>query len=213
MFPSRHGSFIDVATWFNLSLIISEIEDRWYPVGNGPLVLFTAVLYTAQGRQLSLRSRSVSLARALDPIAEMGMFQSPESHLLLYIADPVTGDRFVPLSGPLETDDAWAAAAIERLKASGATGAAGLRLGTETPECEPESSAGRHTRFPGSKGAEIQERLRAANTTPLSVSHGVSPVSIESERRCPATPGRDPWWVRPAPAAWASEPEQAAAWP
>ena len=108
-----------MATWFNLPLITSEIGDRWYPLGNGPLVLFTVVLYSAQGRQLSLRTRAPSLARALDPIAEMGMFQSPESHLLLYIADPVTGDRFVPLSGPLETDDGWAAAAIERLKASG----------------------------------------------------------------------------------------------
>jgi hypothetical protein len=108
-----------VATWFNLPLIMSEIGDRWYPVGNGPLVLFTAVLYTAQGRQLSLRTRAPSLARALDPIAEMGLFRAPEARLVLHIVDPVTGDTFLPLAGPLETDDGWAAAAIERLKASG----------------------------------------------------------------------------------------------
>ena len=46
------------------------------------------------------------------------MFRAPEARLVLHIQDPVTGDAFLPLAGPLETDDAWAEAAIERLKAS-----------------------------------------------------------------------------------------------
>jgi hypothetical protein len=106
-----------MATWFNLSLVASEIGDRYYPPGNGPLLLFTAVLYTARGRQLTPCVRAVSLARALSPIWELGMFPSPEPRLVLYIGDPLKGDVFLPLAGPQETDDGWVEMAIEQLKA------------------------------------------------------------------------------------------------
>ena len=49
MLRFRHASTNDVATWFNLTVITSEIEDRWYPAKGGPLVLFAAALYTVQG--------------------------------------------------------------------------------------------------------------------------------------------------------------------
>ena len=68
------------------------------------------------------------------------------------------------------------------------TGRTGGSQGEETP-LFGELAAGAYLR-------------RFVNTTPLSVSHGISPVSVESARRCRATRGRDPWWVRPAPAAW-----------
>jgi hypothetical protein len=108
-----------MATWFNLPLITGEIEDRWYPAGNGLLPLFSATLYTAQGRRLTFLRRAVSLARALAPIGELGMFCAPEPRLVLHIRDPLAGDTFMPLAGPLETEEKWADAAIERLKASG----------------------------------------------------------------------------------------------
>jgi hypothetical protein len=47
------------------------------------------------------------------------MFCAPEPGLVLHIRDPLAGDTFMPLAGPLETEDEWAEAAIERLKASG----------------------------------------------------------------------------------------------
>ena len=108
-----------MATWFNLALIASEIGDRWYPAGNGSLPLFTAALYTSQGRRLTFLRRAVSLARALAPIGELGMFCAPEPRLVLHISDPLAGDTFMPLAGPLQTEDEWAEAAIERLKALG----------------------------------------------------------------------------------------------
>jgi hypothetical protein len=108
-----------MATWFNLSLIASEIGDRYYPPGDGPLLLFTAVLYTAHGRQLTPCVRAVSLARALAPVWELGMFPSPEPRLVLHIGDPVSGDVFLALAGPQVSDDGWAEAAIEQVKASG----------------------------------------------------------------------------------------------
>jgi hypothetical protein len=107
-----------MATWFNLSLIASEIGDRWYPLGDGPLLLFTADLYTAQGRRLTSRLRAVSLARALAPVRELGMFASPEPRLILHITDPLAGDTFLPLVGPQETEDGWVEAAIVQLKDS-----------------------------------------------------------------------------------------------
>jgi hypothetical protein len=107
-----------MATWFNLSLIASEIGDRYYPAADGPLLLFTAVLYTAGGRQLTSRRRTVSLARALAPVWELGMFPSPEPRLVLYIGDPIRGDLLLPLAGPHEIDDGWVEAAIEQVKAS-----------------------------------------------------------------------------------------------
>ena len=107
-----------MATWFNLALIASEIGDRWYPAGNGSLPLFTAALYTAQGRRLTFLRRAVSLARALAPIGELGMFCAPEPRLVLHIRDPLACDTFLPMAGPLENDNGWAEAAIERLKAS-----------------------------------------------------------------------------------------------
>ena len=106
-----------MATWFNLPLITSEIGDRFYPLGDGPLGLFTAGLYTAQGRRLTSRLRAPSLAGALAPINELGMFRAPESRLVLHIGDPLTGDTFLPLAGPGEIDDKWVEAAIERLRA------------------------------------------------------------------------------------------------
>ena len=121
-----------MATWFNLRLITSEIGDRFYPLGDGPLGLFTAGLYTAQGRRLTSRLRAPSLARALAPIRELGMFRAPESRLVLHIKDPLTGDTFLPLAGPEETDDEWAEAAIERLKAQLAP--------DRCPSCEHEES-------------------------------------------------------------------------
>jgi hypothetical protein len=108
-----------MATWFNLALIARQIGDRWYPEGNGSLPLFSAALYTAQGRQLTLLRRTVSLARALAPIGELGMFLAPEPRLVLHIGDPLFGDMFLALAGPLESEDGWAEAAIERFKASG----------------------------------------------------------------------------------------------
>jgi hypothetical protein len=108
-----------MATWFNLALIAREIGDRWYPSGNGSLPMFTAALYTAQGRRLTFLRRAVSLARALAPIGELGMFCAPEPRLVLHISDPLAGDTFMPLAGPLQTEDEWAEAAIERLKALG----------------------------------------------------------------------------------------------
>jgi hypothetical protein len=108
-----------MATWFNLTLITSEIGDRWYPAPNGSLPLFTAALYTAQGRRLTSLRRAVSLARALAPIGELGMFCAPEPRLVLHIRDPLAGDVFLPLGGPRDTDDGWAEAVIERLKSSG----------------------------------------------------------------------------------------------
>jgi len=110
---------LSMATWFNLSLIASEIGDRYYPTEKGPLFLFTAALYTAQGRQLTHRRCAVSLAGALANIGELGMFPSPEPRLVLHIEDPLRGDVFLPLAGPHEADDRWVEAAIERLKASG----------------------------------------------------------------------------------------------
>jgi hypothetical protein len=108
-----------MATWFNLSLVASEIGDRYYPTGKGPLLLFTAILYTARGRQLTPCVRAVSLARALSPIWDLGMFPSPEPRLVLHIGDPLRGDVFLPLAGPQETDEGWVETAIEELKASG----------------------------------------------------------------------------------------------
>jgi hypothetical protein len=108
-----------MATWFNLALITSEIGDRWYPAVNGSLLLFTAGLYTAQGRRLTSLRRAVSLARALAPIGELGMFLVPEPRMVLHISDPLAGDVFLALAGPLESDDGWAEVAIERLKSSG----------------------------------------------------------------------------------------------
>jgi hypothetical protein len=106
-----------MATWFNLRLIAAEIPDRY--CRGGPLVLFSAELFTAGGRQLTMRKRAVSLAGALTLIAELGMFRAPEARLILHLYDPVTGDRFLPLAGPLESDQGWEVAAIERLKVSG----------------------------------------------------------------------------------------------
>jgi hypothetical protein len=80
-----------MATWFNLALITSEIPDRSYPPDNGPLVLFTATLYTTQGQRLSLHLRAVSLARALEPIAELGKPGHPT------IARNISAGRPVPL--------------------------------------------------------------------------------------------------------------------
>jgi hypothetical protein len=117
-----------MATWFNLSLIASEIGDRYYPIGDGPLLLFTAALYTAQGRRLTFRLRAVSLACALAPIWELGMFLAPEPRLVLHIGDPLMGDTFLPLAGPQETDSGWAEAAVEQLKASGQLASNGLAL-------------------------------------------------------------------------------------
>jgi hypothetical protein len=37
---------------------------------------------------------------------------------VLHISDPLAGDTFLPIAGPLETDDEWMKVAIERLKAS-----------------------------------------------------------------------------------------------
>jgi hypothetical protein len=85
---------------------------------NGSLLLFTAGLYTAQGRRLTSLRRAVSLARALAPIGELGMFRALEPRLMLHIRDPLAGDAFLALSRPLENDDGWAGAAIKRLKAS-----------------------------------------------------------------------------------------------
>jgi hypothetical protein len=113
-----------MATWFNLSLIASEIGDRYYPAAGGPLLLFTAVLYTASGRQLTSRRRAVSLARALAPVWELAMFPSPEPRLVLHIIDPLLRDTFLPLTGPVETDDGWLEGAIPMLKTFGASGAA-----------------------------------------------------------------------------------------
>src|SRR5262245_24760717 len=107
-----------MATWFNLTLIASEIDDRWYPAQGG-LLLFAVGLYTSGGKQVVPSVHTVSLAGALALIARQGMFRSPESRLILHIADPLLGDEFVPLAGPLETGDEWAAAAVEQLKASG----------------------------------------------------------------------------------------------
>jgi hypothetical protein len=119
-----------VATWFNLPLITSEIGDCYYTAG--PLALFTATLYTAQGRRLTLHLRTVSLARALAPIGELGMFLAPEPRLVLHISDPIAGDTFLALAGPLETEDGWAGAAIERLKASSNWGLLGTAMSTKS---------------------------------------------------------------------------------
>jgi hypothetical protein len=105
-----------MATWFNLRCITAEIPDRHNR--GGPLALFSAALFTAGGRQLTMRKRAVSLAGALTLIAELGMFRAPEPRLMLHIRDPIVGDAFLALSGPLESDNAWAEAAIEQLKAS-----------------------------------------------------------------------------------------------
>ena len=112
-----------MATWFNLTLITREIGDRWYPPANGSLPLFTAALYTARGRRLTCLRRAVSLARALASIGELGVFRAPEPRLVLHIRDPLAGDMFLALAGPLESDDGWLEAAIERLKAVGANDA------------------------------------------------------------------------------------------
>ena len=47
------------------------------------------------------------------------MYLALEPRLVLHIGDPQAGDTFLPLAGPLETEDGWAEAAIERLKGSG----------------------------------------------------------------------------------------------
>ena len=107
-----------MATWFNLALIAGQIGDRWYPAGNGSLPLFSASLYTSQGRRLTFLRRAVSLARALAPIGELGMFCAPEPRLVLHISDPLAGDIFLPMAGPLETNYEWPKVPIERLKAS-----------------------------------------------------------------------------------------------
>jgi hypothetical protein len=107
-----------MATWFNLALIASEIGDRWYPAANGSLPLFRAALYMAQGRRLTSLWSAISLARALAPIGELGMFRAPGPRLMLHIRDQLAGDAFLALSGPLENDNGWAEAAIKRLKAS-----------------------------------------------------------------------------------------------
>ena len=106
-----------MATWFNLRFITAEIPDRYYRAG--PLALFSAELFTAGGRPLTVCHRAVSLARALVPIAELGMFRAPEARLILHVRDPLMGDQFLALAGPLETDLDWAVAAIERVKDSG----------------------------------------------------------------------------------------------
>jgi hypothetical protein len=45
------------------------------------------------------------------------MYRAPEARLVLHIHDPIAGDEFLPLAGPLETES-WAEAAIELLKLS-----------------------------------------------------------------------------------------------
>jgi hypothetical protein len=102
-----------MATWFNLRFITAEIPDRYYQ--GGPLALFSAELFTAGGRQLTMRKQAVSLAGALMLIAHLGMFRAPEPRLILHFHDPITGDYFLPLAGPLEADSKWEEDAIDRL--------------------------------------------------------------------------------------------------
>jgi hypothetical protein len=112
-----------MATWFNLRLITAEIPDRYYR--GGPLALFSAELFTAGGRQLTMRRRAVSLAGALTLIAELDMFRAPAPRLILHVYDPFLGDQFLTLSGPLEANADWAEEAISRLRD---------RLQAEAPE-------------------------------------------------------------------------------
>jgi hypothetical protein len=104
-----------VVTWFNVPLIASEIGDRYYP--GEKLMLFTAALYSAPGRRLTIERRAVSLARALAAGASLGMYRAPEARLVVHIRDPLAGDTFLALNGPFERANEWVSRAIKRVKA------------------------------------------------------------------------------------------------
>lgn len=114
-----------MATWFNLGvggeLAGESGADRTPETGRhgARLPVARATLFDDEGRQLTAMFSTVSRQSALDHIANLGMrvFDSPR--LLLYIKEPFAEAEFIPLPGPLETDDCWAHAAIARLKVSG----------------------------------------------------------------------------------------------
>jgi hypothetical protein len=105
-----------MSTWFNLALL-SEIADRGYfRQDDGTLPLFEAALYTGDGRPiLGTHHHAAILSRALAPIRDLGMFRAPAPRLVLHISDPLAGDTFLALEGPLETEEEWAKATIERI--------------------------------------------------------------------------------------------------
>ena len=107
-----------MATWFNLALIARQIGDRWYPAGNGSLPLLRQRCTLRKGGGLlssGAPSRSPGRSR---PSASWACFV-PEPRLVLHISDPLAGDIFLPMAGPLETNYEWPKVPIERLKASG----------------------------------------------------------------------------------------------
>jgi hypothetical protein len=106
-----------MSTWFNLQLL-AEIADRGYfRQDDGTLPLFEAALYTGDARPiLGTCHHAAFLSRALAPIRDLGMFRAPGPRLVLHISDPLAGDTFLALEGPLETENGWAQAAIDRLK-------------------------------------------------------------------------------------------------
>jgi hypothetical protein len=112
-----------MATWFNLAWL-AETPDPGDRTESEALTLFSATIYTAEGKRVSSRYRSVSRALVLARLGQLGMFRSSEPRLFVRIEDPMFGDTWIPLTGPQEADEAWVTPALERVKEriSGARG-------------------------------------------------------------------------------------------